>query len=123
MSPEPLFEGQIPLDTYGDMGFRIANKRVEGSVIMTPAGVFRWTASSFAMLSKASLDPLITHAARIEVLLFGCGPSFVRMPGSIGEYLLEAGLRYDVMDTGAACRTYNVLVSDRRRVAAALIAI
>lgn len=123
MIAEPLFGGQIPLDTYGDIGFRVANRRIEGSVIMTPVGVFNWTATSFDLLSKASLEPLVAHADRIEVLVFGSGPSFVRMPRAIGDYLLDAGLRYDVMDTGAACRTYNVLVSDRRRVAAALIAV
>jgi len=57
----------------------------------------------------------------VEVLLIGCGPRMVLLPSALRRQIREAGIGMDAMDTGAACRTYNVLISEGRRAAAALI--
>ena len=61
------------------------------------------------------------HNDRIELLLLGCGRRMAPPPSGLRQALRQAGIVLEVMDTGAACRTYNVLLSEERRVAAALL--
>ena len=63
------------------------------------------------------------RAGEVEILLLGCGPRMAPVPRPLRETLRAAGIVIEAMDTGAACRTYNVLMSEGRRVAAALIAV
>jgi uncharacterized protein len=103
---------------YGGGGFRINAERVEGSVLIFPD---RWLAWN-GVPSLASLAPVIEDRAS-ELLLLGCGPSLVPVPPDIRAALRAAGKSVEPMDTGAACRTYAVLLGEGRRVAAALIAL
>lgn len=111
------------IDAYGNGGFRIGGEAFSGSVLVMPDGtVVDWpvdvtalSAESFAAVASASPPP--------EILLFGCGARAVFVPPSVRQSLREAGIVIDAMDTGAACRTYNVLIAEQRRVAAALIAV
>ena len=76
-----------------------------------------------ASLSLADFEPLIALAGTLDVCLLGCGEHMLPLPRDLRMALKEAGLTVDPMDTGAACRTFNVLTGEGRAVATALIAI
>jgi uncharacterized protein len=111
------------IDAYGSGGFRIGGETFSGSILVLPDGaVLSWSAD-MAALSAESFAPVIAASPVPEILLLGCGPraTFVSPPAR--QRLREAGIIVDAMNTGAACRTYNVLIAEGRRVAAALIAV
>ena len=107
------------IDHYGDGGFLIGGERYEGSVIVAPEQVWPWTVSKLVQLTAES----IAAEPPIELLLIGCGTRVDRVPGDVRDILRARAIIVDSMETGAACRTYNVLMAEERRVAAALIAI
>lgn len=115
-------EGRQIIESYGEGGFRISGERYEGSRIVTPDEVFGWPVSDPYGLSETSLSDILDSRA-IEVVLLGCGAKMLLLPRALREAWRSQGLVVEVMDTGAACRTYNVLMTEERRVAAALIAI
>jgi len=117
------FPGRALLDAYGNSGFRFADMSHRGSILCLPSGIRSWAPGSAAEIDAASLAQAVDEAAEIELLLIGTGPEPVPLSAELREYLRAAGLRADSMSTGAAARTYNVLLSDERKVAAALIAI
>jgi uncharacterized protein len=108
---------------YGDLGFTISGIRHEGSVIVLPKQTISWAVASMAELTIASLEPLLTAEPRPSVLMLGCGKGMAVVPRDIRAALKAAGIVVEPMDTGAACRTYNVLLTEGRDVAAALIAV
>lgn len=111
------------IDAYGNGGFRVSGETFSGSILVLPDGaVLSWSAD-MAALSAESLAPVIAASPAPEILLLGCGPRAVFVPPPVRQRLREAGVIVDAMSTGAACRTYNVLIAEERRVAAALIAV
>lgn len=82
-----------------------------------------WPVDAADAVSAESLDVVFTLGESVELLLIGCGAEFGPEPAGLRAALKEAGIGLEWMDTGAACRTYNVLVGEERRVAAALIAV
>jgi uncharacterized protein len=108
---------------YGDLGFTISGVRHEGSVLVFPMATLPWTVTSMAELTIASLEPFLTAEKRPQVLMLGCGKGMSVVPRDIKAALKAAGIVVEPMDTGAACRTYNVLLTEGRDVAAALIAV
>ncbi|MEE8173033.1 MAG: MTH938/NDUFAF3 family protein [Alphaproteobacteria bacterium] len=119
---------QIPadrkyIDHYGDGGFRIGGERYEGSVIVAPEQVWPWAVSEMAQLTADSVAAVLAAEPPIELLLIGCGARLERIPGDVREAFRARAIIVDGMETGAACRTYNVLMAEERRVAVALIAI
>lgn len=120
-----LAAGRTLIESYGGGGFRIAGQRYPHSVLVTPVAVIAWHARSIDELTVQSLAPLRDPASGppAEIVIVGCGRRFALLPRALREELRAAGLRCDAMDTGAACRTYNVLLTEDRRVAAALLAI
>ena len=117
------YPGQAPIDAYGNGGFRFAGMSHRGSILCLPGAIVAWDVPSIASLSVASLAPVLAEGKRIEFLLVGTGRSPARVPRNVSDALREAGIGLDTMDTGAACRTWNVLLAERRAVAAALIAV
>lgn len=111
------------IDHYGAGGFRVAGERFEGSVIVTPEQVWPWPVSDFTGLTAESVAQVLSAEPAIELLLIGCGARVERIPKDVREALKVGTITVDGMDTGAACRTYNVLMAEERRVAVALIAI
>jgi uncharacterized protein len=108
---------------YGDGGFRISGLRHEGSVLVFPSRTMAWPVASLAVLRLEDFIALTAERPHIEVLLLGTGSRMQAIPAALRHGLREAyGLGIEVMDTGAACRTYNVLVAEARPVAAALLA-
>ena len=110
-------------DNYGDGGFRVGGERYEGSLIVAPEQVWPWTISNIAQLTAESVAAVLATDPPIELLLIGCGTRVERVPHDVRKALRARTIIVDGMETGAACRTYNVLMAEERRVAVALIAI
>lgn len=117
------YPGRAPIDAYGNGGFRFAEMSHRGSILCLPSGIYAWEVKSPADLSAASFAKVLAERAELGFLLLGTGPRQERPQADVREAFRAAGLALDVMDTGAAARTYNVLLAERRPVGAALIAI
>jgi uncharacterized protein len=117
------FPGRAPIDAYGNGGFRFADMSHRGSILALPGGIEAWPVATIDDLTPGHLDPILRERDAIEILLFGAGPTFEALPEAVADVLAEAGLQPDLMNTGAAVRTYNVLLAENRAVAAALIAV
>lgn len=116
--------GRQLIQSYGGGGFTIAAVRHEGSVLVLPQRTRRWSVTAFADLSADSLAPLADADPAPEVLLLGTGRRFAMIdPRRRQDLRARYGVAVECMDTTAACRTYNVLLAEERRVAAALIAL
>lgn len=112
------------IEAYGDGRFRVSGTVHDGSIIVTPERTVAWNAAAASGVTLADLGAVTgAEAPRIEILLLGCGPQAAPVAPSLRAALRDAGVVVDAMDTGAACRTFNVLNAEGRRVAAALIAV
>lgn len=116
-------EGRQLIHGYGAGGFRIAGTRHDGSVIVLPNRVLAWSVARYEDFAFDRLDDVVAAAAEIEVLLVGCGARMGMPDAAVRDALKPHGIVPEFMDTGAACRTFNVLLSEERWVAAALIAV
>ncbi|MGA3305842.1 MAG: Mth938-like domain-containing protein [Stellaceae bacterium] len=112
--------GRQVIESYGPKGFRVSGTLYPGAILVFPDKVENWTAAIVAEANLDSLKPLLDHGG-VEILLLGCGKSIARLPEELRQALRRHGIVVDAMDTGAACRTYNVLLAEERRVAAALL--
>ena len=111
------------IEGYGAGGFRISGQRHEGSVLLFPTRVIPWPVADVAEMTIDSLRPIIDAAGEVGLLLLGGGPTLQPVPAELRAALKSAGVVIEAMDTGGACRTYNVLLGEDRRVAAALVAV
>jgi uncharacterized protein len=123
----PRFDGFVPgrfqLDGFGAGGFRFAEMSHRGSILATPAGIRIWPVTSVPEITRESLQPVLDEAGTIDFLLIGTGEDIAFIPAALRAAFREAGITIEGMATAAAARTYNVLVAEDRRVAAALIAV
>ena len=115
--------GRYPIDAYGGGGFRFADMSHRGSILALPSGVRAWDVTDPDGITPESLAPLLAEAGQANLLLLGTGAEIVFVPDSLRQHLKQAGIGLDVMQTGAAARTYNILMAENRKVAAALIAV
>lgn len=124
--PAPFAPGSHPIAAHGRGSFAFAGMSYEGSILATPRGIRGIAASTVADLDERSLAPLFDELLEapgsIEFLVIGSGNPVAPIPNALGSALREAGLRFESMATGPALRVYNVMQSEDRRVAAALIA-
>jgi uncharacterized protein len=116
-------EGQQLVNTYGEGRFRVSGNLYEGSILILPDRTLIWDLSDIEQLSLADLSPVTEEEPAIEILLVGCGANMAFISDDIRNALRQTGTVIDTMNTGAAARTYNVLMLEGRRVAAALIAL
>jgi uncharacterized protein len=125
MDVTPLVpKGRQLVQGYGDNGFRVSGTRYEGSVWILPEQTIAWPVSAISEVSPDSLKELIALSAQhVRILLIGTGKSMLPMPMAWRIMARDADVALEAMDTGAACRTYNVLLTEERSVAAALIAV
>lgn len=115
--------GRLLVHSYGNGGFTIGEGRYTGSQLLLPDRVLPWEVAGIEDVTSASLAEVLAHEPRVEILLLGCGARVRPAPPGLHDELRSAGIAAEFMDTGAACRTFNVLVGEDRRVAAALIAV
>ena len=118
--PTPVYQ---VVEGYGPARFRISGEVYETSVIVFPERTIEWQIPSFEELTPSDFAPILEASEVIEILLLGCGTRMELVPRSLRDTLRAAGIVIEPMDSGAAARTYNVLLSEDRRVAAALIAL
>ena len=117
------FPGRAPIDTYGNGGFRFAGMSHRGSVLCLPSGIYGWPGPEGDTIDEASLERVFAEASDIEVLLLGTGIELKRVMPPLRARCRELGIVAEPMSTGAAVRTYNVLLAEGRAVAAALLAV
>ncbi|MFN3701394.1 MAG: Mth938-like domain-containing protein [Alphaproteobacteria bacterium] len=125
MDVTPLVkEGSRIIQSYSGGAFRISGEVYEGAVIVRQNAVTLWPApDDFQKLSEPDFIAIEAMRAEegLDVILFGCGARQQFLPPPLKTALRQKGLSFDMMDTGAACRTYNVLMAEGRRVAAILL--
>ena len=120
---EAHFPGRAPIDAYGNGGFRFADMSHRGSLLCLPSGIYAWPVEDVDAIDVPSLARVFDEAQAIEVLLVGTGPDLVPLKQDLRSALRDAGISSDPMSTGACVRTFNVLLSEERAAAAALIAV
>ena len=107
--------------SYGPGRFMISDREWRAPVLVTPSGTHPWAITRAGDFTVESLAPLRGAAVPTEILVLGCGARAVFVPPDLRAALKAAGMGLEVVDTGSACRIYNVLLAESRRVAAALI--
>jgi len=123
MTGQAKYPGQAALSDYGDGGFRFAGLSHHGSLLLVPSGIYAWNVSEFATLKSQDFQLVFLESSRIEFLLLGCGPQLLLPDMQIRNAFDTHDIGLEFMDTGAAVRTYNVLLAEKSSVAAALIAV
>ena len=124
MDVRPLeVPGRQIIQSYGEGRFRIAGTVHTGSALVWPERAEAWSVTEARAIDIDSLSAVATAKEVTEILLVGCGARFLPVPSGLREALREGGMVLEWMDTGAACRTFNVLLAEDRRIAAALIAV
>jgi uncharacterized protein len=111
------------IEAYGDGGFRFAEMSHRGSLLCLPSGMRAWPVASADDFSEESFAPVLEEGDAIELLLVGTGRDIAYLPEPVSRRLRDRQIGVDIMPTGAAARTWNVLLAEDRRVAAALIAV
>jgi uncharacterized protein len=114
---------QAGIDAYGNGGFRFAGMSHRGSLLCLPTGMFAWPVTVPDEITIESLAPVLAVADDIDVLLIGVGADIAAIPRELREALRARRVIVEAINTGSAIRTYNVLLAERRAVAAALIAV
>jgi uncharacterized protein len=120
MDVTPLVSsGASIIQSYAEGKFRVSGQVYEGAVLVFPDHVENWSASE--PLTPEFFQPLLEKSREIDVVLLGCGRAVAPEIFALRRDLKARGLHVEFMDTGAACRTFNVLLTEGRRVAAALL--
>ena len=111
---EVVFDGVVPVDGYGPGFFRVGGVVHAGPLALTPAGAAPWE-------GLPEIGGFLALAGQVDVIFFGMGPEIAPLPRELRMQLEAAGLGVEIMATPAACRLWNVLIAEGRRVAAGLI--
>jgi len=112
--------GRQIIEHYAESGFRVSGMIYRGSILVFPDSTLSWSAAALSEITRESLAPVTKHGG-VKILLLGLGRLMREIPRTLRTSLHTAGIVIEPMDTGAACRTYNVLVGEDRNVAAALL--
>ena len=115
------FEGRNIIQSYGNGKFQISDKKYDHSVLVFPDQIIPWSPIDTKNLIVDDFKKVLTVGPIVELLLLGCGKTTWFLPLPLRDELKEMGLVLEPMDTGAACRTFNVLLGEDRRIAAALM--
>ena len=124
MDLTPLIpSGRQIVESYGEGRFRVTGQVYESPILVFPERTLTWPVIRFADASLENLAPVLAagREGNVELLLFGQGSQMQLVPPALRQGLRAAGVVVEPMDTGAACRTYNVLMAEGRRIVAALI--
>jgi uncharacterized protein len=127
--PHPPGEGgrflpeRAPIDSYGNGGFRFAGMSHQGSLLILADGMHAWRPGYLSDVTKDDFTAVLSAERRPGFLLFGTGHETYFPPPDLRKAFAEAGVALEAMTTGAAVRTYNILLAEKRDVAAALLAV
>jgi len=117
------FPGRPAIDAYGNGGFRFADMSHRGSLLFLPSGVWGWPPTSVDTLTPEDFSAVFEVAASLEFVLLGCGRELIVPSAALVRAFADHGLGLEPMSTGAAARTYNILLAENRRIGSALIAV
>jgi uncharacterized protein len=112
-----------PIEAYGKGGFAFAGMSHRGSLLCLPDAIWAWPVTTPREIDQYSLQRVFTAANRIDTLIVGTGTEVWLPPRGLRDALRALKVTLDAMQTGPAIRTYNIMIGERRRVAAALIAV
>ena len=122
MDVMPPLSRDIPLiNRYGAGVFVVSGQEKKTSIILSARGVNEWNVHHFSELDNHSIIALCEQAKECDIFLIGSGESQEFLSPALRQIGREYSIAIDCMDTGAACRTYNVLIGEGRRVMAALV--
>ena len=124
MDLTPLIpSGRQIVESYGEGRFRVTGQVYESAILVFPERTLAWPVIRFADASLENLAPVLAagREGHVELLLLGQGSQMQLVPPALRQGLRAAVVVVEPMDTGAGCRTYNVLMAEGRRIAAALI--
>jgi uncharacterized protein len=119
----PHLPRSAPIEAYGKGGFYFDAMSHQGSLLCLPDSIWRWHVAAPNEIDEASLARVFAAADRIDTLIVGTGTEVWLPPRGLREALRRLHVVLDPMQTGPAVRTYNIMIGERRRVAAALIAV
>ena len=119
----PHYPARAPIEAYGNGGFRFAGMSHHGSLLVLPSGMYRWDVTDLESLKPGDFDLVFAEGKEIDFLLLGTGVAMSKPAKSIIELFARHNLPLDFMSTGSAVRTYGVLLAEKRKVAAAFIAV
>jgi uncharacterized protein len=111
-----------PVEAYGKGGFRFAGMSHRGSLLCLPDGIWPWSPRSPGDITEATLEPIFAHAEIIDLALIGTGRSAWSIPSALRARFRERAISVEITSTSSAVSTYNILLGEGRRVAAALLA-
>jgi uncharacterized protein len=117
------YPGRAPIDAYGNGGFRFAGMSHRGSILCLPDAIEAWRPERLDDVSEADLARILAAREEIDFVLIGTGQRHLLPPNGVRDLIKAAGLGLEIMATGPAARTYNILLAEKRRVATALIAV
>ena len=119
----PHLPRSAPIDAYGKGGFVFAGMSHRGSLLCLPEAIWAWPVTTPGEIDKYSLQRVFAAANGIDTLIVGTGTDVWLPPRDLRDALRGLRVTLDAMQTGPAIRTYNIMIGERRRVAAALIAV
>jgi uncharacterized protein len=119
----PHLPHPAPIDAYGTGGFRFAGMSHRGSILCLPSGIWAWPVARPRDIDDCSLAPVFASGRDIEFFLLGAGLDIWVMPDALRWRFRDRRIGVEIMSTGAALRTYNIVLAEGRRVAAGLIAV
>ena len=119
----PHLPRSAPIEAYGNGGFAFADMSHRGSLLCLPDGIWAWPVVRPEEIDQASLARIFDAAMSIDTLIVGTGTDVWLPPADLRQALRRVSVVLDAMQTGPAIRTYNIMIGERRRVAAALIAV
>jgi len=122
-SDAPHLPRSAPIEAYGKGGFAFAEMSHRGSLLCLPDAIWAWPVTRPEDIDRASLERVFAAAEGIDTLIIGTGTEVWLPPSGLREALRAVKVVLDPMQTGPAIRTYNIMIGERRRVAAALIAV
>ena len=122
-SDAPHLPRSAPIEAYGKGGFAFAGMSHRGSLLCLPDAIWAWPVTRPEEIDRAALERVFAAADGIDTLVIGTGTDVWLPPAALREALRRVTVVLDAMQTGPAIRTYNIMIGERRRVAAALIAV
>lgn len=114
---------QTLIDAHGAGGFRFAGLSHRGSLLCLPDGIWAWPVAGVTALTEAAFAPVFDRGSALDFFIVGTGAEPWVMPEPLRQRFRSMHVSADTMTTGAAVRTYNVMLMESRRVGAALIAV
>jgi uncharacterized protein len=122
-SDAPHLPRSAPIEAYGKGGFAFADMSHRGSLLCLPDAIWAWPILKPEEIDQVALARVFAAANVIDTLIIGTGTNVWLPPQALREALRKVGVVLDAMQTGPAIRTYNIMMGERRRVAAGLIAV